>query len=153
MILDILDNAHHYLSLNEGFGKAMEFLTRPDLNELPIGKYEIDGDRIFALVYSRNKGRCKEDAQLETHGKYIDIHLILAGTDEIGWKPKSLCRKPACPYNQKSDIQFFEDEPDTWISTKSGSFAIFFLEDAHMPQISSGQLRKAVVKVAVASAT
>jgi biofilm protein TabA len=149
MILDVLENAHRYLALHEEFTKALDFLLRPDLKELPVGKYEIDGDRVYAMV-SKDTGRRKEDALLETHKKYIDIQLVLAGTDDMGWKPKSLCKKPAGKYDQKTDEQLFADKPDAWISTVSGAFVIFFPEDAHMPLISSGQLHKVVVKVAIA---
>jgi YhcH/YjgK/YiaL family protein len=149
MILDILENAHHYLALHKEFAKAFDFLLRPDLKDLPVGKYEIDADRIYAMV-SKEPGRRKEDALLETHERYIDIQLIMAGTDDMGWKPRSLCKKPAGEYDQKDDEQIFMDEPDAWISVKGGAFAIFFPEDAHMPLISSGQIYKVVVKVAVA---
>ena len=149
MILDVLENAHRYLTLHKGFAKAFDFLLRPDLKELPVGKYEIDGDRIYAMV-AKDDGRRKEDAQLETHEKYIDIQLVLAGTDDMGWKAKSLCKQPTGEYDQKTDEQLFADEPDAWLSTKSGAFAIFFPEDAHMPLISSGQIHKVVVKVALA---
>jgi biofilm protein TabA len=149
MILDVLENTHRYLSLHKGFAKAFDFLVRPDLKELPVGKYEIDAENVYAMV-SKEPGRRKEDALLETHEKYIDIQLVLEGVDDMGWKPKSFCKKPAGEYNQKNDEQIFMDEPDTWISTQSGAFVIFFPEDAHMPLISSGQIHKVVVKVAVA---
>ncbi len=151
MILDALKNTRRYLALNKGFAGAMEFLLRPDLEELPIGKYEIDGDRVYAMV-SKESGRRREDALLETHERYIDIQLVLAGTDDMGWKPKSLCRQPSGEYDPKDDIQFFADEPDAWLSVRSKAFVIFFPEDAHMPLISSGQLHKIVVKVAAATA-
>lgn len=149
MILDILKKANHYLALNKNFSKAIGFLLRPDLKELPAGKYEIDGERVYAMV-SKEPGRKKKDALLETHEKYIDIQLVLAGTDSMGWKPKSSCKKPSGEYDREEDIQYFADKPDTWISTKSGAFVIFFPEDAHMPLVSSGQLHKVVVKIAVA---
>ena len=148
MILDILDNAQRYLSLHKGFARAFDFLLRPDLKELPVGKYEIDADRVYAIV-SKQNGRRKEDALLETHEKYIDIQFVLAGTDDMGWKPKSLCKQPSGEYDQKGDEQVFADKPDAWLSTQSGAFVIFFPEDAHMPLISSGQIHKVVVKVAV----
>lgn len=148
MILDLLENAHRYLILNEGFAKAFEFLLRPDLKELTVDKHEIDGDRVYAMV-NKASGRKKEETLLETHEKYIDIQLVLAGTDEMGWKPKALCKESSGGYDEKTDLQFFADEPDAWLSTKSGAFAIFFPEDAHMPMISSGQLHKVIVKGAV----
>jgi len=147
MILDILENADRYLSLNKGFAKAMEFLLSPDLKKLPVGKYEIDGDRIYAMV-SKESGRRKEDALLEVHNKYIDIQLVLEGTDTMGWKSRSLCKHPTQEYDQKSDIQFFADNPDAWLSVESGAFTIFFPEDTHMPLISIGQIHKVVVKIA-----
>jgi biofilm protein TabA len=147
MILDVLENAQRYTVMNEGFAKAMAFLLRPDLKQLPVGKYEIDGERIYAMV-SADSGQKRTDALLETHQKYIDIQLILAGTDDIGWKPKSMCTQPSGEYDHKSDLQFFRDQPNTWLSMVSGEFAIFFPEDAHMPLISSGRIHKVVVKVA-----
>jgi biofilm protein TabA len=143
MILDVLENAHRYLALNKGLAKAIEFILRPDLKELPVGKYEIDGDRVYAMV-SKDPGRKKENALLETHEKYIDIQLVLAGTDDMGWKPRSLCEQPTGEYDQNTDVQFFADEPDAWLSTGSGAFAIFFPEDAHMPLISSSSSTKSL---------
>lgn len=151
MILDVLENTRRYLALNKRFAKAIEFMVRPDLKELTVGKYEIDGERLYAMV-SKDPGRKKEDALLETHEKYIDIQLVVAGTDDMGWKPRSWCKQPTGEYDEKKDIQFFADEPAAWLSAASGAFAMFFPEDAHMPLISSGQIHKVVVKVAVAPA-
>lgn len=148
MILDVLENAHRYLALNAGFAKAVEFLSKPALKDLPVNKYEIDGGRVYAMV-AKERGRNKEDARLETHEKYIDIQLVLSGIDNMGWKRKSSCRHPWGEYDEASDIQFFSDEPDVWVPAAPGVCAIFFPEDAHMPSISTGQLHKVVVKVAV----
>ncbi|HIJ80025.1 MAG: YhcH/YjgK/YiaL family protein [Desulfobulbaceae bacterium] len=148
MILDVLENAPRYLTLNPGFAKAFEFLQRPDLKELAVDRYEIDGERVYAMV-AKEHGRKKDDALLESHVQYIDIQLVLAGVDEMGWKPKTRCKDSSGPYNQAEDIQFFADLPDAWLATRSGEFAIFFPEDAHMPLISSGVIHKVVVKIAV----
>lgn len=148
MIFDVLDNAHRYLALHRGFPKAVEFLLRPDLAELPVEKYELDGDRLYAMV-TKDAGRRQEDGRLETHERFIDIQLVLAGTDHMGWKPKASCGKPTGEYDAESDIQLFADAPDAWLPVAAGFFVIFFPEDAHMPLISAGQLHKVVVKVAV----
>ncbi len=147
MILDVLGQAHRYFPLNKGFEKAFAFLRRSDLKDLPEGRYGIDGERIYAVV-SKGPGRGKEDALLEVHERYIDIQLVLEGPEEMGWKPKSLCRQPSDEYDPGKDIRFFLDEPDAWISVRSGSFAVFFQEDAHLPLISEGEIHKVIVKVA-----
>lgn len=148
MILDVLENGHRYLSLAPGFKQAFEFLSRADLQELPAQRHVIDGDRVYALV-AKDLGRRKQDALLETHEKYIDIQFVLAGTDEMGWKAKSGCRQPTVAYDPETDVQFFADQPDAFIPTPSGAFAIFFPEDAHMPMISPGHLHKIIVKIAI----
>ncbi|CAG37125.1 YhcH/YjgK/YiaL family protein [Desulfotalea psychrophila] len=148
MIFDILDNADRYLPLNTGFARAFEFLKRPDLAEMAEGRYELDGERVYAMV-SRDAGRKKDEAPLETHEKYIDIQLVLAGRDEMGWQAKQVCRQALTEYDDVDDIQFFAGMPEVWLNTQPGMFAIFFPEDAHLPLISSGLVHKVVVKVAV----
>ena len=148
MILDILENADRYHGLSKGFKEAFAFLMRPDLKGLSPGRHEIDDDRIFALV-STGPGRRRQDGRLETHEQYIDIQYVIAGTDEMGWKPKTACEQPAGPYDPERDIQFFADEPEAWVTVRRGAFVIFFPEDAHLPLISTEEVRKVVVKVAV----
>lgn len=148
MIVDILANANRYLVLHPGFAAAFAFLRRSDLRDLAADRYEIDGDKVFAIV-AKDLGRGKDEAQLETHEKYIDIQLVLAGTDDMGWRPKSLCRLPAEAYDPEDDIQFFAEAPTGRQAVGADMFAVFFPEDAHQPLIGEGQIHKVVVKVAV----
>ena len=148
MILDILKNSDRYLGLHSGFQKAFEFLKRPDLARLEPGRHEIDGERVFALV-SKGPGRKKREGKLEAHRTYIDIQFVIAGKDEMGWKPTSGCASPSGPYDSEKDIQFFTDGPDAWVLVPAGALAIFIPEDAHLPLVSEGEIHKIVVKVAV----
>ena len=148
MILDVLDNADRYITLNKGFREGFAFLMRSNLKELASGRHDIHTDRVFALVED-GKGRRREDAQLEAHEKYIDIQLVVEGFDNIGWKLKSACGDVAKKYDPKTDVQYFRDEPAGWLPVSEGSFLILFPEDAHMPMIADGRLRKVVVKIAV----
>jgi len=148
MILDVLDNADRYLTLNKGFREGFAFLMRSDLKTLASGHHKIFSDRVFAIVED-GLGRDKRDAELEAHEKYIDIQLVVAGVDSIGWKLTSTCKQVSRAYDSKKDIQFFKDEPDIWLPVHPGHFVILFPEDAHMPMISSGHLRKVIVKIAM----
>lgn len=148
MILDKLENAQRYAALNVGFGKAFDFLLHNDLKNLPVDRYEIDGERVYAMVV-KDAGRTKEEAKLETHRDYIDIQVVLGGTDTMGWKPAVACSTPCGEYDTDNDLQFYDDEPDSWLATGAGAFAIFFPEDAHMPMVSTDPLHKIVVKVAI----
>ena len=148
MILDVIENLPQYFLLGKGLEKAVEFLVRPDLDLLEVGRHEIDGERAYAMV-SKNVGRSRDGARLEAHRQYVDIQVVLAGLDTIGWKSVNQCSEPAGDYVEQRDVRFYSDEPDVWLSVKPGSFAIFFPRDAHLPSISSERIHKIVVKVAV----
>jgi biofilm protein TabA len=148
MILDVLTNSDRYRALHQGFAEAFTFLRRPDLKDLAVDRYVIDGDNVFAIV-AKDPGRHKDEAQLETHEKYIDIQLVLNGIDDMGWRPKSLCLLPGGEYDPEEDILFFADTPMVRQPVSPGMFAVFFPEDAHQPLIAEGQIHKVVVKVAV----
>jgi biofilm protein TabA len=148
IIVDRLANAEQYTGMHPRFEKAFAFLRRGDLAEMAEGRHEIDGDRLFCLI-SNGPGRSREEAPLEAHRKYIDIQYVMAGTDEMGWKPTAACRIVEVNYDPEKDIAFFGDAPQTWTPVPAGSFALFFPRDAHAPLVSSGPIHKAVLKIAV----
>lgn len=148
MILDTVQNANRYLTLNPGFAAAFAFLARPDLRQLPVGRYEVDGDRVYALV-QRQPGRKSDAGKLEAHKNYIDVQVVLGGVDTMGWRPTPTCAEIAMPYSDEKDVMLFTDRPTAWVAVGPGEFAIFFPEDAHLPMISDGELYKVVLKVHV----
>jgi len=148
MIIDRLEKAERYCDMHPGFAKAFAFLRRSDLAELPAERHEIDGDRLFCMI-SKGPGRPRAEAKLEAHHKYIDIQYVIAGTEEMGWKPTADCRVVDVPYDGDKDIEFFKDEPDSWNDVPPGSFVIFFPQDAHAPLVGDGEIHKVVLKIAV----
>jgi YhcH/YjgK/YiaL family protein len=148
MILDTLASLNRYTALHPRFERAFEYLRCTDLMMLSLGRYAVQGEQLFAIV-EHCAGRTRAEAKLECHRRYIDIQLVLEGVDEMGWKPVADCVDPATDYDEARDIRFFNDAPSGWIATPPGKFCIFFPEDAHAPLVSSGHIRKVVMKVAV----
>lgn len=149
MVLDTLANADRYAALHPGLADAFQFLRRAGLDTLAPGRYPLQGDELFAIV-SRVPARRREEAKLECHRRYIDVQFVIAGNDEMGWKPAAACHQPQAPFDQGKDIQFFNDAPDAWVAVPAGSFSLFFPEDAHAPLAGEGMIHKVVMKVAVA---
>jgi YhcH/YjgK/YiaL family protein len=147
VIIDNLKQIARYTALHPGFAAAAKFLERPDLAELPVGRYDIDGDRVYALV-QRMPGKRPEDARLEAHRLYIDIQAVLSGTDTMGWQPTAGCTQIESAYDAAKDVALFADRPGAWVAVATGQFAIFYPEDAHAPAVSEGELHKVVIKVA-----
>ena len=148
MILAKLTEADRYAALHPLFARAFEFLRSTDLMALEPGMHEIQGEQLFAIVEDC-AGRTRAEAKLECHRRYIDIQLVLEGTDEMGWKPLGECVDAATDHDAARDIRFFNDAPASWIATPPGSFCLFFPDDAHAPLVSAGRIRKVVLKIAV----
>jgi biofilm protein TabA len=148
IIINKLQHAERYFKTHPAFEKAFTFLRQDGLAKLPADRYEIDGDRLFCMI-SKGPGRSRSEAKLEAHRKYIDIQYVIAGTDEMGWKPTADCKVIDTEYDDEKDIMFFKDSPDSWTEVPAGSFVIFFPQDAHAPLVGSGEIHKAVLKVAV----
>lgn len=148
MILDALDNLADYSPLIPHAETIRRFLDETDLERLEAGRCEIRGDEVYAMVI-RDLAKAERDAQLEVHRQYLDIQILLAGRESIGWKPLADCTEPQ-PYDEQKDIQFLVDPPDTWIQLVPRQFTLFLPADAHQPMIGAGHLHKLVVKVKVA---
>jgi YhcH/YjgK/YiaL family protein len=148
MILDTLACAGRYVALHPRFARAFTFLAGTDLESLPTGRHEIDGDAMFVII-DRKDGRGHDGARLEAHRRYIDIQYTLRGEEEIGWTPLTGCAGADGAFDTDRDIVFFRDLPSAWLRLPRGTFAIFFPEDAHAPLAGQGALVKAIVKIAV----
>lgn len=146
MIIDTLERADSYSLIHPAFKEAFAFLKQPGLADLPLGRYEIQGDRLFCTI-SKETGRRRTEAKLEAHRKYIDIQYVIDGTEEMGWRQTSTCGRVRTNYDAGKDIGFFEDEPETWTKVLPGSFVIFLPEDAHAPLVGEGGIHKVVIKV------
>ena len=150
MICGNIKIAKDYSSINKNFIKAFEFLRSNNLNELSLGKHEIEGEKIFALVqeYTTQK---EEEKKWESHEKYIDIQLIIEGQEVMGYVPISdlIIEEDLRP---EQDMIFYKETlKGCNIKFSNDEYAIFFPEDGHKPGCAfndCSKIRKIVVKVA-----
>jgi biofilm protein TabA len=144
VILDDLSQSSRYAALHPSFERAFEFLTRTDLASLAPGRHAIDGQRLYVSI-DHAEGRGRERARLESHRRYIDIQVTIAGTEEIGWRSLATCSPIS--FDPERDVGFMPEAPESWFTLTPGLFAIFFPDDAHAPLAGQGPVRKAIVKV------
>ena len=150
MIVDVLKNNARYIGLHPGFAKAFAFLEAAQ-KELPeVGRYEIDGDKVYALVQQYNTVP-SSDAKWEAHKKYIDIQFVHEGTEVIAWD--SIENLPAGePFDEAKDRYLYYGEDKSPVELHAGTFAIYFPEDLHRPKEqykTSSPVTKIVIKVLV----
>jgi YhcH/YjgK/YiaL family protein len=149
MIVDKIANSHIYNGLGKRIEKAFEYINYTDLKNIQPGKYEIDGENIFALI-SEYKTKLESEGKLEAHRKYIDVQYVISGEELMGFAPLG-DQIILEPYKEENDITFFKGEK-SFTNVSAGMFAIFFAEDVHMPGISSGNIsdvKKLVIKVRI----
>ena len=149
MIVDKTDNLKLYSHLGSKFQKAFSFITDPELMLFDNGKYEIDGDNVFALV-SEYKTKDELDGKLEAHRKYIDLQFLAKGTELIGYAPFNK-QELMTEYNEEKDVAFFKGDK-SFIKMEHGMFAVLFPYELHMPGIKSSireDVKKVVIKIKV----
>jgi len=128
---------------------AFDFIIKSDFDNLNDGRYDIDGDNVYALVNTYDTKQRKE-CFLESHKKYIDVQFVAKGKELIGYLPFNE-QKIYREYDSEKDFMLFDEEP-SFIKFTENMFAILFSYDLHMPGIKdevSGQVKKIVVKVRV----
>ena len=148
MILDSLQNSAEYASIHPLFKRAFDFLKSHDLELLQPGRIELDGDKLFVSI-AEYEAKTPEDAKVETHEKYIDIQVIISGTETMGWKAAHDCKQAIAPYDPEKDICFYRDASVSFVDVHPGEFTVFFPQDGHAPCIGKGHIKKAVVKVLI----
>jgi YhcH/YjgK/YiaL family protein len=78
MVLDALSHLNRYLDLHPRFRVIADAIASRNLAALLPNRYEIDGPRLY-LSIDENDGRGHARARLESHRRYIDIQVTLAG--------------------------------------------------------------------------
>lgn len=146
MILDTLQNANLYEGLDSNLRLGLEYLKNTDFSSLEMGKYEIKGDEVFAILQTYDTKE-EKDCRLEAHKKYVDIQYMVSGDELMGVVPFDEQEvSEALPDN---DVTFYKGTGAP-ILVKEGNFTIFFQTDVHAPGIrvkTSEKIIKVVVKV------
>jgi YhcH/YjgK/YiaL family protein len=152
MIAGTIQQTAEQLKMTPNLEKAFAFLKSTDLSALADGRVEIDGVDVYALVQSYETV-LPEAAKFEAHRKYLDIQLVVAGREIIGWAP--LEHMVDCtPYNDVKDVfnGKVPAEAMSQVDLSAGELAVLYPSDAHAPKIAvdqPAQVKKVVVKVAI----
>lgn len=151
MIYDELKNIARYRGISSNLDTAIDFLEKTDLKNLPLGKTEILGDKVFANVM---EAQTKDEKELsfEIHKKYMDIQIDIEGTELIligldGFHEKE-------PFSPEKDFGSCTAEKSAHLKMGPGRFVVCMAQEPHLPSAAAGddrKLKKCVIKVAVES--
>ena len=148
MIFDSIENYKRYEGMNNNIYNALIYLRTTDLANASVGRIDLDGDFLFALV-QEYQTKPLEQSKWEAHRKYIDIQYMISGQERMGFVNI-----------QKMQLGEFVDEKDfqpmtgsgNFVDVSAGSFTIFYPDDGHMPGICIGSpslIKKVVIKAKI----
>ncbi|OGV55218.1 MAG: hypothetical protein A2017_09330 [Lentisphaerae bacterium GWF2_44_16] len=150
MIIDIIENADRYFK-NKIWSAAFDFINAQTMDsEERI--YAIQGDDLHANIMSYQTKPRTEAMSLEMHRKYIDIQVMITGSELIEYcNVAGLASKTQ--YDAVKDAAFYM-APSRNIGSSlllPGTFQVFLPGDGHMAGINPGtesvRIKKIVVKV------
>jgi len=147
MITDDIRNAATYNGVGTGIRMALEYLAKTDFAGMAPGRYDIDGNNVYALV-QQYETKPREKGVWEAHRRYIDVQFVAAGIETMGYAPLGGLTVTQ-PYSTDKDCVLLAGDGD-FLTVRAGVFVIFFPQDAHMPCLACAApapVRKVVVKV------
>ncbi len=149
MVFDCLKNCEKYYALHPLFEKAFDFIKKAEAEHLPVGKYELEGKELYAMVQEYDS-KAPEVARNEGHRNYIDIQYVCSGEEVIEVVELSKAT-PKVAYNPEKDVEFYENAPKAVRCVlENEDYTILFPHDIHRPGLTFEKtvpVRKVVVKV------
>jgi YhcH/YjgK/YiaL family protein len=147
MVIDKIENAVLYKTLSPGIGQALDYLMSNDFTLMDPGRYDIEGDNVFALV-SEYETKESKDCKLEGHRKYLDVQFMALGNEAFEYVHFK-GQNPIEAYDMEKDRAFYHTETSL-IKFEEKCFAIFWADDLHRPCIMLSKpekVKKVVIKV------
>lgn len=149
MIYGNINHEKTYSNIDKDLLTCFEFAKNNKLVEFEKGSHVIDGDDIFVNIVGYETCE-KEDRFWEAHKKYIDVHLMLDGSERIDLNfIENLDQKE---YEEEGDFLPLEGDHSSYVELKKGDFLVCYPEDAHMTAIKVNEkenIKKAIFKVIV----
>jgi len=137
-----------YEGMHPRFAKAFAFLKRPDLAQLPVGRYEIEKDNCWAMVQECELTPFGEVQHPEVHGTFIDIQAPLDGPETYGLADTK--GRLYQPFDAQKDVGFADLKTEP-LTLQPGEFVIFFpVTGGHAPCKTLGpktMRKKLVIKI------
>lgn len=135
-----------YIKIHPRFEAAFEALKKLISENAEVGKYEIDGTNIYAMVQEYETKPFSEK-KFEIHKEYIDIQYIVSGKEAMGFDSLDKLT-PVGKY--APDIQFFGmNEGYDRINLCAGEYVVFFPDEPHAPGAAVDDIPSTVKKIVV----
>lgn len=135
----------------EAIQKALVYLKEHDFTIMEPGRYEIQGNEIYAQLMDAKTAEASEKRP-EAHVKYLDVQFLVSGKERLGYAPNTGKSEIDEQFDDRDVIFYKTVEHENFVDSVPGCFCVFFPEDIHRPNVASGEpmtVRKVVIKVSM----
>jgi len=146
MTRDTLANAHLHFNIHPLFKTAFEWIAANANAGLPEGKNKV-GDTGIIYNCQRYDTHPFDWRKFETHDKYIDIQVIIAGAENI-FLGDPATMETAVAYDAEKDIRFLAGRGSP-VLVNTGEFMLIWPHEAHAPGCDPSAEKSAVHKTIV----
>lgn len=146
--IDKKEFAAQYHKRKAWWDAAFNYLRETNLVNAEPGKYEIDGENVFAMI-AENPKKDFAETRWESHRQYQDIQMVISGAEKMGVAPIQTL-EPTQDYDPASDLIFYQGDGGDFYTAEPETFFIFFPQDGHRPDIKIDGIerdKKIVIKV------
>lgn len=145
MIFDNVRNIEFYYPFSKALKDSFDFIRRQEFSFQDPQTHKIGTEGIFAIPQQYSPKQ-REDRFIECHRKYIDIQVMMAGMEYMGYANKNIL---SCSgYDEEHDTELLTGTL-TFLPFRKDYFAILFPQDAHMPGVKDRDSTKTAEKIVI----
>jgi biofilm protein TabA len=128
--------------------EIIQYVKAQTAGKTETGNYPLPYDESVYFIVN-DKTELKEKRRSEIHHKYLDVQLILEGTETFGYSDYPLLSIED-DYLAEKDIAFSNDVQDEqFVTLKAGEFIIFTPKQPHRPLVAVDDKPAAVKKLII----
>ena len=149
MILAKCGDAPEYRGIHPNLDKALERITPEFLSTVGYERVEIEGTQVYATRFTYETIPDNE-AFFEAHRQYLDVHLMLEGSERIEIAPPDSLTE--FERSEATDVYAYRGEGRYSLILSPGDFLVVFPGDAHKIKMQVDgpcSVTKAVFKVKI----
>ena len=149
MIFGNIKNLKEYSFLEEQIKKCFAFAAEYDLSGYEKGKYTMEGNDLFVNVTEYTTAQ-KEECFWEAHKKYVDLHMVLCGQEQIDIN--FIQNMQVLEYVDESDFLLLDGEKNCSVVLAPGDFLICYPSDVHRTAVAVEKpeyIKKAIFKIKI----
>ena len=126
MIFAKLTDAADYRGIHPRLDRVIDCLNEEFLHQVGTQTQKLEDDLLYVTRFDYETIPL-EDAFFEAHKKYLDVHLMLQGTERVDISHPDVLTL----FDHKDDFYAYQGEAEQTLLLAPGSFLVVFPGDAH----------------------